>query len=54
MKVLVTGGCGYIGSTICSALAEAGHTPVILDSLYAGRRAFAREFAFYGFLPREK
>jgi UDP-glucose 4-epimerase len=26
-------GAGYIGSTIASALEEAGHTPVILDSL---------------------
>ena len=47
MKVLVTGGAGYIGSTICSALAEAGHQPIILDSLYSGARAFVRDFPFY-------
>jgi len=33
MKILVTGGAGYIGSTICWALKDNGHTPVILDSL---------------------
>jgi UDP-glucose 4-epimerase len=47
MKVLVTGGAGYIGSTICSALQDAGHTPVILDSLVTGRQEFTREHIFY-------
>lgn len=32
MKVLVTGGCGYIGSHACVALIEAGHQPIILDN----------------------
>lgn len=31
MKILVTGGAGYIGSTICLALVDAGHHPVVLD-----------------------
>lgn len=47
MKVLVTGGAGYIGSTTAKALEEAGHTPVILDSLLSGPRAFARDRIFY-------
>ena len=47
MKVLVTGGAGYIGSTIASALEEAGHTPVILDSLITGQEAFIGERIFY-------
>ena len=47
MKVLVTGGAGYIGSTTAKALEEAGHTPVILDSLLAGPRAFVRDRVFY-------
>ncbi|PIC99897.1 UDP-glucose 4-epimerase GalE [Sporosarcina sp. P29] len=33
MKVLVTGGLGYIGSHTCVALLEAGHTVVIVDNL---------------------
>ncbi|CAM3088327.1 UDP-glucose 4-epimerase GalE [Vibrio rarus] len=34
MKVLVTGGMGYIGSHTCIQLLEAGMTPVIFDNLY--------------------
>ena len=47
MKILVTGGAGYIGSTICSALQDTGHTPVILDSLVTGREEFTRGHIFY-------
>lgn len=47
MKVLVTGGAGYIGSTIASALEDTGHTPVILDSLVTGQEAFTKERIFY-------
>ena len=47
MKVLVTGGAGYIGSTVASALEDAGHTPVILDSLVTGQEAFIGERIFY-------
>ncbi len=47
MKVLVTGGAGYIGSTTCKALEEAGHTPVVLDSLLTGPRVFVKDRIFY-------
>ena len=47
MKILVTGGAGYIGSTTAKALEEAGHTPVILDSLLVGPQAFVRDRIFY-------
>ncbi|MFH1447183.1 MAG: UDP-glucose 4-epimerase GalE [Chloroflexota bacterium] len=47
MKVLITGGAGYIGSTICSALEDSGHTPVILDSLVTGRKEFTKNRIFY-------
>ncbi len=47
MKILVTGGAGYIGSTICSALKDRGHTPIILDSLITGREEFTRNHIFY-------
>lgn len=47
MKVLITGGAGYIGSTICWALKDHGHTPIILDSLVTGREEFTRDHIFY-------
>src|SRR5215218_7099434 len=47
MKVLVTGGAGYIGSTTAKALEEAGHTPVVLDSLLTGPQAFVKDRIFY-------
>src|SRR5512133_81397 len=47
VKVLVTGGAGYIGSTTAKALEQEGHTPVILDSLVSGPRVFARDRIFY-------
>jgi len=47
MKILITGGAGFIGSTIASALEDEGHTPVILDSLITGRIEFTRGRAFY-------
>ena len=36
MRVLVTGGAGYIGSHVCKALAAAGMEPVALDNLSQG------------------
>lgn len=47
MKVLLTGGAGYIGSTTATALEHAGHTPIVLDSLVRGPRAFVGDRAFY-------
>jgi UDP-glucose 4-epimerase len=47
MRVLVSGGAGYIGSTVASACLDAGISPVILDSLVTGRREFADGRAFY-------
>lgn len=46
-KILVTGGAGYIGSTVCSALSDAGWTPVILDNLCQGRKEFTEGRIFY-------
>jgi UDP-glucose 4-epimerase len=36
VEVLVTGGAGYIGSTVATALEHAGHVPIIIDSLLNG------------------
>ena len=55
MKVLVTGGLGFIGSHTVIALFEAGYTPIILDNLSnSSRRVLAQltkitgnDFVFY-------
>lgn len=38
MKVLVTGGAGYIGSHVLRQLREAGHDAVVFDNLSTGHR----------------
>jgi UDP-arabinose 4-epimerase len=38
MRVLVTGGAGYIGAHACKALAHAGHEPIVFDNLRTGHR----------------
>ena len=38
VKILVTGGAGYIGGTVAGLLAESGHSAVIFDNLSHGRR----------------
>lgn len=38
MKVLVTGGAGYVGGTVAGLLKERGHEPVILDNFCHAQR----------------
>ena len=38
MRLLVTGGAGYVGSVIATVLLEAGHDVVIIDDLSTGNR----------------
>lgn len=47
MKVLITGGAGYIGSTVATACLEAGMQVVILDDLSTGLRAFGEDRNLY-------
>jgi UDP-glucose 4-epimerase len=39
MRLLVTGGAGYIGSVVAELALEAGHTAVVIDDLRCGNRA---------------
>lgn len=39
MKVLVTGGAGYIGSTTVAELVQAGYRVIVFDNLYQGHAA---------------
>lgn len=53
MKVLVTGGCGYIGSHTCLALQAAGMEPVVVDNLCNSKAGvLARIAAISGCEPR--
>ena len=45
MRVLVTGGAGYIGSHTVVALAAAGHQPVIVDNFGNAKPAVVERLA---------
>ncbi len=45
MKVLVTGGAGYVGGVSVDAILGAGHDVVVLDDLTTGHRAIVNEAA---------
>jgi UDP-glucuronate decarboxylase len=39
MKILVTGGSGFLGSHLCEALLEMGHEVICVDNFYTGSKA---------------
>ena len=45
MKLLVTGGAGYVGSVVAAQLVDAGHETVVLDDLSKGHRVAVPEGA---------
>jgi UDP-glucose 4-epimerase len=38
VKILVTGGAGYVGGTVASVLTSLGHNPIVFDNLCHSRR----------------
>ena len=62
MKILVTGGAGFIGSHTCVELLNAGYEIVIVDNLYNSseksldrvRELTGKDFAFYPYDIRDK
>lgn len=47
MKILVTGGAGFIGSTIAEAYINEGHEVIIVDDLWSGRKKNIPEGAIF-------
>jgi len=39
MRILVTGGAGFLGSHLCERLLEQGHEVICLDNFFTGRKA---------------
>ena len=44
MRVLVTGGAGFIGSNLCERLLNAGHEVLCMDNFYTGSKNNIKEF----------
>lgn len=56
MKVLVTGGAGFIGSHLCLKLLKEGHVVVALDNLSLGQKKFLEpcfDFKNFRFLKKD-
>jgi nucleoside-diphosphate-sugar epimerase len=49
MRVAVTGGAGYIGSTLISSLVSQGHEVVSIDNLRLGDYRYLKEINGRGF-----
>lgn len=55
MKVLITGGAGFIGSNIADRLIELGHTVAVVDNLATGKKEnINKKCVFYEYDIREK
>ena len=49
MKILVTGGAGYLGSVIIPKLIQDGHSVVVIDNLKYGQRSLLSLASIYDF-----
>ena len=38
-RILVTGGCGFLGSHLCERLLEAGHDVLCVDNFFTGSKS---------------
>ena len=44
MRILVTGGAGFIGSNLCERLLSEGHEVLCMDNFYTGSKNNIKEF----------
>ena len=45
MRVLITGGAGFLGSHLCDRLIEQGHDVICLDNFFTGHKENIRHLA---------
>ncbi len=48
-NILVTGGCGFVGSNLVDMLAEQGHNVIVVDDLSSGKKEYCRPDVKYYF-----
>lgn len=42
MRILITGGAGFLGSHLCDRLLDQGHDVICLDNFFTGRKSNQR------------
>ena len=53
MRILITGGAGFIGSHLCDLFLEQGHQVICMDNLFTGRTEnVAHHFGDPHLIPR--
>ena len=54
MKILVTGGCGFVGSNLVDMLVDQGHDVIVIDDLSSGKKEYCRDEVKYYFSDFKK
>ena len=54
MKILITGGAGFIGSHLVEALVSAGNEVVVLDNLLRGNKIVSEVFKKITFIKADE
>ena len=46
-NVILTGGCGFIGSHLCELLIDKGYKVYVIDNLYSGKKIIYQNQEYY-------